>query len=162
MNQRNRQAHAGLDPAAKKRYRSDTMKVDGACVCGAIKIEAEADPERTQICHCTDCQTGTGSAFRVSVPVPGSTFKMTGEPAIFLKTTAESGNPRAQAFCPQCGSPLYSTNPGSGVQPSYLIRVGLLRQRQDFVPRRQNWFRSALSWLPELSSIPKNEKQASA
>ena len=138
------------------------MKVDGACVCGTIKIEAEADPEKTQICHCTDCQNGTGSAFRVSVPVPGSTFKMSGEPAIFLKTTAESGNPRAQAFCPQCGSPLYSTNPGPGVQPSYLIRVGILRQRQDFVPRRQNWFRSALSWLPGLSSIPKNEKKASA
>jgi hypothetical protein len=28
------------------------------------QIEAEADPEETQICHCTDCQTGTGSAFR--------------------------------------------------------------------------------------------------
>jgi hypothetical protein len=46
------------------------MKVDGACVCGAIKIEAEADPEKTQICHCTDCRNGTGSAFRVSVLFP--------------------------------------------------------------------------------------------
>jgi len=32
------------------------MKVDGACACGAIKVEAEADPEKTQVCHCTDCQ----------------------------------------------------------------------------------------------------------
>jgi hypothetical protein len=46
------------------------MKVDGACHCGVIKIEAEADPETTTICHCTDCQTGTGSAFRVSIPGP--------------------------------------------------------------------------------------------
>ncbi len=51
------------------------MKVDGGCHCGAIKIEAEADPEKTQVCHCTDCQTATGTAFRVSVPVPGATFK---------------------------------------------------------------------------------------
>jgi hypothetical protein len=41
------------------------MKIDGACHCGYIRIEAEADPEKTTICHCTDCQTGTGSAFRV-------------------------------------------------------------------------------------------------
>ena len=52
------------------------MKIDGACHCGYIRIEAEADPEKTTICHCTDCQTGTGSAFRVSVPVSGASFKM--------------------------------------------------------------------------------------
>jgi hypothetical protein len=67
------------------------MKVDGACACGAIKIEAEADPDKAQMCHCTDCQTATGTAFRVSIPVPGATFKITGKPAIYVKTTAESG-----------------------------------------------------------------------
>ena len=25
------------------------MKVDGACTCGAIKVEAEADPEKPQV-----------------------------------------------------------------------------------------------------------------
>jgi hypothetical protein len=75
------------------------MKVEGACHCGLITIEAEVDPERVMICHCTDCQTGTGSAFRVSIPVAGINFKMNGQPTIYLKTTAESGNPRAQAFC---------------------------------------------------------------
>ena len=45
------------------------MKIDGACHCGYITIEGEADPQKTTICHCRDCQTGTGSAFRVSVPV---------------------------------------------------------------------------------------------
>ena len=48
------------------------MKVTGACHCGAITIEGEADPEKVNICHCTDCQTGTGSAFRVSVPIPAT------------------------------------------------------------------------------------------
>jgi hypothetical protein len=33
---------------------------------------------------------------------------------------------------------------GEGQQASYMVRVGILRQRRDFVPRRQNWFRSAL------------------
>jgi hypothetical protein len=136
------------------------MKIDGACHCGAIKIEGEADPEKTQICHCTDCQTGTGSAFRVSIPVSGATFKMTGQPATYLKTTADSGKPRVQAFCPTCGSPIYSTTPGDGVQPSYTVRVGILRQRDQLTPRRQNWYRSARPWLTTLATVPKNEKQA--
>ena len=60
------------------------MKVTGACHCGFITIEGEADPERVTVCHCTDCQNGTGSAFRNSVPVSGSTFKMTGEPTGYV------------------------------------------------------------------------------
>ncbi|MGD0147130.1 MAG: GFA family protein [Xanthobacteraceae bacterium] len=138
------------------------MRIDGGCSCGAIKIEGEADPEKTQICHCTDCQTSTGTAFRVSIPVPGTTFKMTGQPNYYLKTTADSGKPRLQAFCGSCASPIYSTTPGEGVQPSYMVRVGILRQRDQLVPRRQNWFRSARSWVLNLDAVPKNEKQAPA
>ncbi len=122
--------------------------------------QGEADPEKVQICHCTDCQTGTGSAFRVSIPVPGDTFKMTGQPAIYLKTTADSGKPRLQAFCGKCGSPIYSTTPGEGQQASYMVRVGILRQRDQLAPRRQNWFRSARQWVTQLGSVPRNEKQA--
>ncbi len=138
------------------------MKIDGGCSCGAIKIEGEADPEKTQICHCTDCQTSTGTAFRVSIPVPGTAFKMTGQPTIYVKTTADSGKPRVQAFCGTCASPIYSTTPGEGVQPSYTVRVGILRQRDQLVPRRQNWFRSARAWVLKLDMVPKNEKQAPA
>jgi hypothetical protein len=138
------------------------MKIDGGCSCGAIKIEGEADPEKTQVCHCTDCQTSTGTAFRISIPVPGTTFKMTGQPTIYVKTTADSGKPRVQAFCGTCASPIYSTTTGDGVQPSYTVRVGILRQRDQLAPRRQNWFRSARSWVLKLDAVPKNEKQAPA
>jgi hypothetical protein len=133
------------------------MKIDGACHCGFITIEAEADPANTTICHCTDCQAGTGSAFRVSIPVRGATFKITGQPTAYLKTTAESGNPRVQAFCPKCGSPIYSTSPGDGMRPTYNVRVGILRQRDALVPRRQIWLRSAQPWVKEIAAIAQSE-----
>jgi hypothetical protein len=137
------------------------MKIDGACHCGHIRIEGDADPDTTTICHCTDCQAGSGSAFRVSVPVPGATFKMTGEPTTYLKTTSDTGNPRLQAFCPRCGSPIYSTSPGEGTQPSYMVRVGILRQRAAFVPKQQIWFRSAMPWAAiGLAPIAKHERQS--
>lgn len=136
------------------------MRIDGRCACGTITIEGEADPADTSICHCTDCQTGTGSAFRVSVLVRGASFKMSGTPTSYLKLTADSGKPRVQAFCPRCGSPIYSTTPGEGQQDAYRVRVGILRQRKEFVPKRQNWFRSALPWITSLPAIAKNEKGA--
>jgi hypothetical protein len=134
------------------------MRIDGACACGTITVEGEADPADVSICHCTDCQTGTGSAFRVSVLVRGSAFKMNGVPTHYLKTTADSGKPRIQAFCPRCGSPIYSTTPGEGQQEAYRVRVGILRQRREFVPQKQNWFRSALPWITDLPAIARNEK----
>jgi hypothetical protein len=136
------------------------MRIDGRCHCGFITVEGEADPEKTSICHCTDCQTGTGSAFRVSVRVPGATFKMTGQPTTYLKTTADSGRPRLQAFCPTCGTPIFSTTPGDWPQPVYVVRVGILHQRDQLTPKRQNWFRSARSWVTKIDAIPHNEKGA--
>jgi len=41
-----------------------------------------------------------------------------------------------------------------------MIRVGILRQSRDFVPRRQNWFPSALPWVSSLANLHRNEKQA--
>ena len=83
---------------------------------------------------------------------------MTGTPKDYLKLTADSGTPRIQAFCPDCGSPIYSTSPGEGVQDAYRVRVGILRQRREFAPKKQNWFRSALPWITTLPGIAKNEK----
>src|SRR5690349_456596 len=135
------------------------MKVDGACTCGTVRIEGELDPETVTLCHCTDCQTGTGTAFRISAPVSGATFKVTGKPTLYIKTTADSGNPRVQAFCPTCGSPLYSTSPGEGQQASYMVRVGILAQRDQLMPKKQNWFRSARNWVTGMEGIQKNQKQ---
>ena len=136
------------------------MRISGGCHCGAITIEGEADPERVSVCHCTDCQSRTGSAFGVSIQVPGNTFKMTGKPTTYVKKTAESGNSRLQAFCPTCGSSIYSTTPGEGQQAFYMVRVGILRESNELAPKRQNWFRSARNWVGDLASLPRNEKQA--
>ncbi len=135
------------------------MKIHGSCSCGSITFEAEADPEKVAICHCTDCQTSTGTAFRTNVPAPGNAFKLlSGTPAVYIKTTAESGNPRAQAFCGKCGTPVYSTTPGDGPKLSYMVRVGILRERDQLVPKVQNWSRSARPWVTDIGALRRNEK----
>jgi hypothetical protein len=138
------------------------MKIHGACHCRFIVFEGEADSARAGICHCTDCQTSTGTAYRTNVPVAGRDFRMlAGEPTIYVKTTAESGNPRAQAFCPKCGTPIYSTTPGPGQKETYMVRVGTLAEREQFIPKMQSWARSAQPWaVAGLTSVPRHEKGA--
>ena len=134
------------------------MKIDGRCHCGAISYEAEIDPGDVLICHCSDCQAMSGTPFRTAVRTSEANFKLlSGKPTTYIKT-AESGNKRIQTFCGACGSPIYATSVGEG--PRVLgIRLGTVRQRDQLVPRKQYWARSALPWLPDLAAIPKVEKQ---
>ena len=133
------------------------MKVQGRCHCGQITYAAEVDPARVSACHCTDCQMLSGSAYRVSVPVPRDQFQLqSGEPRIYIKT-AESGNRRAHAFCPQCAAPVYSaavTDP-----PMYSLRVGCLDRRADLPPRKQIWCRSSLGWAMNIEAVEKVDRQ---
>lgn len=127
------------------------MKVDGSCHCGKIAFEAEIDPAKVSICHCTDCQKLTGTAFRVSVRCDEDDFKMLrGTPRLYMKTTADSGRRRVQAFCGDCGSPLYATSDEPPGHRRFGIRVGVLTQRRELPPQRQFWFRSVLPWLPPI------------
>ena len=128
------------------------MKVHGSCHCGAIRFEAEADPQKAGVCHCTDCQSLTGSAFAIFLQVPKEAFRLTsGEPKIYVKT-AESGNRRAQAFCGTCGSRLWAS--AEKDPPVYNLRLGTIRERAELPPQVQLWCRSALPWMKELGAVP--------
>jgi hypothetical protein len=132
------------------------MKVDGRCHCGKITYEAEIDSTAASICHCSDCQALTGSAFRVTVMAPAQSFVLRGTPTIYIKT-ADSGAKRAHAFCSGCGSPIYSAAPES--PSTYSLRVGTLRQRHQIVPRRQIWCQSALPWSTNLEGFERRDRQ---
>jgi hypothetical protein len=134
------------------------MKIDGGCHCGNIRYEAEVDPGKVILCHCTDCQTLSGSAFRTVVQtIPGTFRLVSGEPKVYVKTGA-SGNAREQTFCPECGTPIYSAPVGAGTK-AVGLRVGAIRQRDQLVPTDQYWCRSAQAWLAMLGDIPGQEKQ---
>ena len=132
------------------------MKIDGRCHCGKISYEADVDPEAVGICHCSDCQTLSGSAFRCTVSAPAEHFVLRGEPNIYVKT-AESGNQRAHGFCGDCGSPIYSSKISD--PPMYSLRVGCLDQRAQLPPTKQIWCRSSLAWAMDLEGVPKVERQ---
>jgi hypothetical protein len=128
------------------------MKVDGGCHCGAIAYEAEADPDKAGICHCTDCQQLSGAPYRVTLPVRAENFHLTrGTPRIYIKT-ADSGRKRAQAFCGDCGAPIYACAPQN--PPTISLRWGSIHQRDQLPPKRMIWCDSAVPFAMNLSGLP--------
>ena len=132
--------------------------IDGHCHCGKIKYEADINPAHVVVCHCTDCQTLSGSAFRVVVPTIAGSFRLLeGDLKTYVKIS-ENGNPREQTFCGECGSPIYAANPGP--QPKVVsLRVGTIRQPAELAPSLQIWHRSSLPWLDRYASIDKMATQ---
>ncbi len=133
------------------------MKIDGQCHCGRVRYEATVDPENASVCHCTDCQAISGSAFRTTIRVPDSDFHMTGEVTRYAKTAA-NGNRRILVFCPVCGTQMYGMPAEDG--PKRLsVRLGTANQRAQLPPRRQIWCQSAMPWVNDLANVPMSPAQ---
>lgn len=131
------------------------MHISGQCHCGAISFTALADPAKVVVCHCSDCQQFSGAPFRAVLPVPAEQVKVSGQPKVYVKV-AESGNRRAQAFCPECGTHLYATEPDT---PKVLgLRLGCVNERAQLKPAVQIWGSSAMPWLADLHHTPVHTK----
>ncbi len=127
------------------------MHISGQCHCGAISFTALVDPEKVIACHCTDCQAFSGAPFRAVLPTPADGVGWLGTPSHYVKVAA-SGNRRAQAFCAECGTQLYATDPDS---PTVLnLRLGCVNQRALLPPVVHIWGQSALPWVPVPLGIP--------
>ncbi|UJW75810.1 GFA family protein [Rhizobium sp. SL42] len=127
------------------------MHISGGCHCGAIRFEAEVDPQEVGICHCTDCQRLTGCAYRVSVGAEPMDFRVVAGTARRYRKFGASGRPSDQYFCDICGSPLWRVD---ATGASIAIRLGTIDQRQALTPRHQSWTGSALRWVSDIRDIP--------
>jgi hypothetical protein len=143
--------------------RSEMMKIHGSCHCGQIIFEAQANPARAVLCHCTDCQMMSGSPYRSIVQVKEADFSLlAGEPKPYFKV-GDSGNRRELSFCANCGSHLYATSVTEDVpkgQRTFGIRTGLLRELAQLPPQAQVWCQSKVAWADDISHLPGVDQQS--
>jgi hypothetical protein len=137
--------------------REAIMHISGQCHCGHVKFEAEADPSRVGICHCTDCQRLTGSPFRVTLLVPRVDLKILDNQPKLYRKVGDNGRARRQYFCPECGSPLFTSGEGED-EKEWGIRWGSINERDVLAPKAQIWARSSVAWLSQIDDLPSHEK----
>jgi len=133
------------------------MNIDGRCHCGRVTYEASIDPALVRICHCLDCQSLTGSAYRVTVRAAKKDLTITaGSPKSYTRY-GDNGRKRLQYFCDNCGSPLFTTGEGAD-SAIWGIRWGSIRQRKALLPGSQIWRRSAAKWVDRIGQLPAYDK----
>ena len=118
--------------------------IQGHCLCGYITYEYTGPVGPAHYCHCEDCRRCTGSAFNIGVRFNVPDFRITsGKPKAFTKN-GDSGNELTRHFCPECGSPVYTS---AATHPEYVyVKAGTINDPTIVKPIQQNWVVSSVPW----------------
>jgi hypothetical protein len=121
------------------------LPLTGGCLCGAIRYEISAHPLLLYACHCTNCQTQSGSAFAMNMPVATAAFLIVkGEPKGWHRLSP-SGAEAASWFCGDCAGRIHGTRPSR--PESVTVRAGSLDDTSWINPAAHMFVRSAQPWL---------------
>jgi len=121
----------------------------GGCLCGIIRYRVADEPLTLYVCHCTDCQRRTGSAFALSMVVLKSALELLqGDPRTYAVTS--DGLQRRGKFCAECSTRLWG-EPLKFPQV-VVVQPGTLDDTTWLRPVGHIWTRSAQPWV----SIPKD------
>ncbi|HEY9058410.1 MAG TPA: GFA family protein [Aurantimonas sp.] len=119
--------------------RLPALPLTGGCQCGQVRYEIRKVPFAFYLCHCTECQRHTSSAYGESLRVESASVVITGT----LRTTrrsSESGTVRLGDFCPECGVRIQHRSEGN---PDRLnIKAGTLDDTSWLAPAGHIWVRS--------------------
>ena len=81
---------------------SDGGRIEGHCLCGAVRVAAAPKSRDVEACHCTMCRRWGGTAF-LDVQC-GTDVEITGEEHI---TRYRSSDWAERGFCNRCGTHLF-------------------------------------------------------
>ena len=129
----------------------------GGCACGAIRFKITQPLMGVGVCHCADCQKASGGGPNYVALAPKTGFEVTKGEARLYVTKGDSGEDVARAFCPNCGSPLWS-EPSNA--PFFPVKLGALDDNADLAPALHLYTASAQPWhlmhegLPTFPGMP--------
>jgi hypothetical protein len=125
----------------------------GHCSCGGITYHATAAPVMQGVCHCTDCQRQTGTAFSIVIGVPRDALTIEGDTLSSYTTIGDvHQTPTERKFCSGCGSPIASFV--EGMPDLAWIKAGTLDDASWLKPAFEIFVRSAQPWAPHIEGVP--------
>jgi hypothetical protein len=132
-----------------------SLPLTGGCSCGAIRYEITSFPLLLYSCNCSNCQTASGSAFALNMPVATTSLRIVkGEPKGW-RHLSPSGVPVISWFCADCAARLYGER--SGRPDTMNLRAGTLDDTGWLVPVAHMFMTSAQSWVSPAPGAESHE-----
>jgi len=134
------------------------VKMEGGCLCGAVRYCVSALPFAAEYCHCRMCQKGAGA-----VVVNWMDFRA--EQLTWLNdepTEYESSNEARRGFCAVCGTTLSFRD--SRYPEYYSLTIASLDEPNLVKPTYHIYTESQVNWLTiddDCKRFPKSREKAS-
>lgn len=131
------------------------MHQTGQCLCGAVKLVIEGDALGARTCWCRTCQKFGGGNGTTNAFFRQDQISTRGDLS-WYENIADSGNTNSRAFCPRCGSHVFTK--GSAAPDLCGVRVSMLDNSSAVPPQAVIWTESAPDWAvfdPKLPHFPK-------
>ena len=127
--------------------------LQGGCACGTVRYRLTDAPMFVHCCHCTSCQTETGSAFVINALIEaGRVEGLAGAPEPVM-TPSDSGRGQQIWRCPACRVAVWS-NYGGADDRLRFVRVGTLDAPAQCPPDVHIYSRSKLPWVRLPDGVP--------
>ncbi|MEO7167580.1 MAG: GFA family protein [Spartobacteria bacterium] len=118
-----------------------TTRIEGGCLCGAVRYRLGAAPTRVSDCHCLDCRRASGAPFvtwgemqRHAVQV------LSGE----VRKVRHAERLRSFAGC--CGTPLFFEDDEQSETVD--VTIASLDHPESYAPEVTIWTEDHLPWVP--------------
>jgi hypothetical protein len=127
----------------------------GGCSCGAIRYEITSFPLLLYSCNCTDCQTASGSAFALNMPVFARDFHILKGAAKPWHHISPTGVAVISWFCGDCGGRISGDR--AGREHIVNLRAGTLDDTTWLTPVAHMYLKSAQPWIAPAPSAECHE-----
>ena len=128
----------------------------GSCECGSVCYQYDGEPLTCYACHCTDCQTSSGSAFGLSMIINEKDIEIT-KGKVGISTIDVNGTKVKKHYCIQCSTSLMFS--ADEYPEMAALKPGTFEDTSWFRPIAHLWVRSAQPWVKLDSSTPQYEQQ---
>lgn len=116
-------------------------KIEGGCICGAVRFVAGGEPKSVFWCHCQSCRKHSGAPVSVFVGFERDAYTVTkGE---ITKFNSSPGTTRG--FCARCGSTL--TCESAKLPTETHFHIGAFDDPAQLTPSKHVFRNEQLSWL---------------
>ena len=125
----------------------------GRCTCGEVRYRMTARPLFVHACHCTWCQSETGSAFALNAMIEAEYLELLVGSPDEVPLPSNSGRGQVVLRCPVCRVALWSHYAGAGRKVAF-VRVGTLENPSACPPDIHIFTSTKLDWLVLDDRVP--------
>ena len=117
----------------------------GGCECGTVRYIVSGEPLVIYACHCTICQSQSGSAFGLAMRIHAEDFQLTSGQLKKFTRQADGGQIFTNSFCAECGTRIHHRP--SKADNHLSLKPGTLDETGWLTPTHHVFTRSAQPWV---------------